>query len=46
MMYNGKSYYLGHRHDTVRELLFNRIIRIEYVKLKDNVSGLLTKSLH
>ena len=43
MMYNGKSRHIGHRHDTVRKLLFSESIRIDYVKSKDNVSDPLTK---
>ena len=43
MKYNGKSHHIRHRHDTVRKLLSSGIIRIDYVKLKDNVSDPLTK---
>ena len=43
MMYNGKSSHIGHRQDTVRKLLSSGIIRIDYVKSKDNVSDPLTK---
>ena len=43
MTYNGKSRHIRHRHDTVRKLLSSRIIRIDYVKSKDNVSGPLKK---
>ena len=41
--YNGKSHHTRHRHDTVRKLLSSGIIRIDYVKSKDNVSDPLTK---
>ena len=43
MTYNGKSRHIRHRHDTVRELLSSGIIRIDYVKSKDNVSDPLTE---
>ena len=43
MTYNGKSRYIRHRHDIVRKLLSSGIIRIDYVKSKDNVSDPLTK---
>ena len=43
MMYNRKSGRIGHRHDTVRKLLSSGIIRIDYVKSKDNVSDPLIK---
>ncbi|PHU25235.1 hypothetical protein BC332_03567 [Capsicum chinense] len=45
MMYNGKSRHIRWRHNTVRELLSNGIITINYVKSKDNVSDPLTKGL-
>ena len=44
-MYNEKSCHIGHRHGTVRKLLFSGIIRIDYVKSKDNVSNPLKKGL-
>ena len=43
MMHNKKSRHIEHRHDTVRKLLSSGIIRIDYVKSKDNVSNPLTK---
>ena len=43
MTYNGKSRHIRHRHDTVRKLLSSAIIRIDYVKSKDNVSDPLKK---
>ena len=43
MKYNGKSRHIRHRHDTVRKLLSRGIIRIDYVRSKDNVSDPLTK---
>ena len=45
MMYNGKSRHLEHIHDTVRKLLSSEIIRIDYVKSKENVLDPLTKRL-
>ncbi|KAF3616918.1 putative glucan endo-1,3-beta-glucosidase A-like [Capsicum annuum] len=45
MMYNGKSRYIRRRHNTIRELLSNGIITVDYVKSKDNVSDPLTKGL-
>ena len=45
MMYKRNSCSTGHRHGTVRKLLFSGIIRIGYVKSKDNVSDPLTKGL-
>ena len=45
MMYNRKSCHIRHRHDTVRKLLSSRIITIDYVKSKDNVSDPLIKGL-
>ncbi|PHT97619.1 hypothetical protein BC332_33455 [Capsicum chinense] len=45
MMYNGKSRHIRRRHNIVRELLSSRIITVDYMKLKDNVSDPLTKGL-
>ncbi|PHU26485.1 hypothetical protein BC332_04817 [Capsicum chinense] len=45
MMYDGKSCHIRQRHNTVRELLFNVIIAVDYVKSKDNVSDPITKGL-
>ncbi|PHT30229.1 hypothetical protein CQW23_30158 [Capsicum baccatum] len=45
MMYNGKSYHIRRRHNTVKELLSSGIITIDYVKSKDNVLEPLTKGL-
>jgi hypothetical protein len=44
-MYNGKSRHIHRRHNTVRQFLSNDIISIGYIKLKDNIVDLLTKSL-
>ncbi|PHU14405.1 Calcineurin B-like protein 4 [Capsicum chinense] len=45
MMYNGKSRHIRQRHNIVRELLSSRIITVDYVKSKDNVSDPLTKGI-
>jgi hypothetical protein len=45
-MYNGKSRHIRRRHNTVRQLLSNGIISIDYVKSKDNISDPLTKGLN
>ena len=44
-MYNGKSRHIRRRHNTVRQLLANGIISIDYVKSKDNLADPLTKGL-
>ncbi|GMP63930.1 hypothetical protein CsSME_00025418 [Camellia sinensis var. sinensis] len=44
-MYNGKSRHIRRRHNTVRQLLSNGIISIDYVKSKDNIADPLTKGL-
>jgi hypothetical protein len=44
-MYNGKSRHIRRRHNTVRQLLSNGIISIDYIKLKDNIADPLTKGL-
>ena len=45
-MYNGKSRHILRRHNTIRQLLSNGIIPIDYVKSKDNISDPLTKGLN
>ena len=45
-MYNGKSRHIHRRHKTIRELLLTRIISIDYVKSKDNITDPLTKGLN
>ncbi|PHU14037.1 hypothetical protein BC332_15242 [Capsicum chinense] len=45
IMYNGKSHHIRQRHNTVRELLSSRIITVDYIKSKDNMSDPLTKGL-
>ena len=44
-MYNGKSKYIHHKHDTIKHLLLNGVISIDYVKLKESITDLLTKGL-
>ena len=44
-MYNGKSRHIRLKHNTVRQLLSNGIISIDYIKSKDNLVNPLTKDL-
>ena len=44
-MYNGKSRYIRRRKNTVRQLLSNGIISINYIKSKENIADSLTKGL-
>ena len=44
-MYNGKSRHIRRRHNTVRQLLSNGIMTIEYIKSKENIADPLTKCL-
>ena len=44
-MYNGKSRHIRRRHNTVKQLLTNGVISIDYVKSKDNIADPLTKGL-
>mgnify|MGYP003702928687 CR=1 FL=1 len=45
-MYNEKSRHIRHRHNSIRKLLSNRVVSIDYVKSKDNIADLLTKWLN
>ncbi|KAK8557125.1 hypothetical protein V6N13_035229 [Hibiscus sabdariffa] len=45
-MYNGKSRHMRHRHNTVKQLISNGVISVDYVKSKDNVAHPLTKGLN
>ena len=45
VLYNGKSRHIRRRHDTVRQLLSNGIISIDYVKSKENIADPLTKGI-
>ena len=42
-IYNNKSRHMRRRHNTVRQLLSNRIISIDYIKSKDILADPLTK---
>ena len=44
-MYNNKSKHIRRRHNTVRQLLSNEIISIDYIKSKDNLADPLAKGL-
>ena len=44
-IYNGKSRHIRRMHNTVRELLTNGIISIDYVKSKENLVDPLTKGV-
>ena len=40
-----KSRHIRQRHNTVRQLLCNGIMTIEYIKSKENIANPLTKGL-
>nr|GEV69116.1 retrotransposon protein, putative, Ty1-copia subclass [Tanacetum cinerariifolium] len=44
-IFNGKSRHVRRRHNTIKDLLRNRIISIDYVKSKENIVDPLTKGL-
>ena len=44
-IYNGKSRYIRHRHNTVKQLLSNGIIFINFVSSKDNLADSFIKGL-
>ena len=44
-VYNGKSRYIRRMHNTIRQLLTNGIITIDYVKSKENIADPLTKEM-
>ena len=44
-IYNGKSRHIRCRHNTVKQLLLNGIISIDFVSSKDNLADLFTKGL-
>ena len=44
-IYNGKSRHIRRRHNTIKDLLRNGIISIDYVKSKENIADPLTKGL-
>ena len=45
-MYNSKSRHIRQRHNTIKQLLSNGIVMIDYVKSKDNIADPLTKGLN
>ena len=45
-IYNGKSKHIRRRHDTVKQLLSNEIISIDFVSSKDNLADPFTKDLN
>ncbi|KAK8553243.1 hypothetical protein V6N13_024310 [Hibiscus sabdariffa] len=45
-MYNEKSRHMGRRLNTVKQLISNGVISVDYVKSKDNVADPLTKGLN
>jgi hypothetical protein len=44
-MYNGKSRHIHRRNNIINHLLLNKIIFIDYIKSKENITNLLTKDL-
>ncbi|GJZ68998.1 zinc finger, CCHC-type containing protein [Tanacetum coccineum] len=44
-MYNGKSRHLGVRHNTIRELIMNEVVSIDFVRSQQNLADHLTKGL-
>ena len=44
-IYNDKSRHIRRRHNTVRQLLSNGIMTIEYIRSKENIADPLTKGL-
>ncbi|GJT60792.1 zinc finger, CCHC-type containing protein [Tanacetum coccineum] len=42
-MYNGKSRHLGVRHSTIRELITNEVVSIDFVRSQQNLADHLTK---
>ena len=44
-MYNGKSRHIRRRHNTIRQLIKNGIISIDYVKSCDNIADPFTKGI-
>ena len=45
VIYNGKSRHIRRRYNTVKQLLPNGIISIDFVSSKDNLADPLTKGL-
>ncbi len=44
-MYNDKSRHIRRRHNTIRQLISNGVISVDYVKSKENLADSLTKGL-
>ena len=44
-MYNGKSRHIRRRHNSIRQLLSNGVVSLDYVMSKDNIADPLTKGL-
>ena len=44
-VYNGKFRHIHRKHNTIRQLLSNRVISIDFVSSKDNLADPFTKSL-
>ena len=44
-IYNDKSRHIHQRHNTIRQLLSNGIMTIEYIRSKENIANPLTKGL-
>jgi len=44
-IYNDKSKHIRRKHNTVRQLLSNRVISIDFVTSKENLTDPLTKEL-
>ena len=44
-IYNGKSRHIQRIHNTIRQLLSNGIMTIEYISSKENIADPLTKGL-
>ena len=44
-VYNGKSRHIGVRHSSVKELITNGVISIDYIKSELNLADPLTKGL-
>lgn len=45
-MYNGKSRHFRRRHNTIRQLISNEVIFVEYMKSKENLADPNTKGIN
>ena len=43
IVYNSKFRHIHRRHNTIRQLLSNEVISLDYVRSKDNIADPLTK---